>query len=36
MERGIGNVVTVWDGEVVDMAEGLASLPRDGKKVLIL
>ena len=26
----------MWDGEVAGMAEGLASLPRDGRKVLKL
>ena len=36
VECGIGEVATVWDGEVAGMAEGLASLPRDGRKVLIL
>ena len=36
VECGIGEVATVWDGQVAGMAEGLASLPRDGRKVLIL
>ena len=35
VECGIGNVATVWDGEVVGMAEGLASVRR-GMRVLIL
>ena len=35
VECGIGNVVTVWDGEFAGMAEGLASLLRGGR-VLIL
>ena len=26
----------MWDGEVAGMAEGLASLPHDGRKLLIL
>ena len=26
----------MWGGEVAGMAEGLASLPRDGRKLLIL
>ena len=36
VECGIGDVATVWDREVAGMAEGLARLPRDGRKVLIL
>ena len=35
MECGVGDLVTVWDGEVAGMAEGLASLPRGGR-VLVL
>ena len=35
MEAGIGNVATVWDGEVADMAGGLARVGQE-KKVLIL
>ena len=33
---GVGEVATVWDGEVAGMAEGLASLPCVGRRVLIL
>ena len=35
VECGIGNVATVWDGEVAGMAGGLAKVRRE-KKVLIL
>ena len=35
VERGIGNLATVWDGEVAGMAGGLARV-RPEKKVLIL
>ena len=35
VESGIGNVATVWDGEVAGMAGGLARV-RQEKKVLIL
>ena len=37
VECGIGNVATVWDGEVAGMAEGLAKVRQGGeRKVLIL
>ena len=36
VECGIGDVATVWDGEVAGMTEGLAMLPHDGRKVLVL
>ena len=32
----MGAAATVWDGEVAGMAEGLARLPCDGKKAVIL
>ena len=35
VESGIGNVATVWDGEVAGMASGLARV-RQEKKVFIL
>ena len=35
VENGIGNVATVWGGEVAGMAGGLAKVRRE-KKVLIL
>ena len=35
VECGIGDVATVWDGEVAGMTEGIARLPHDGRKVLI-
>ena len=35
MENGIGNVATVWNGEVAGMTGGLARVRRE-KKVLIL
>ena len=37
VEQGIGNVATVWDGEVAGMAGGLAKIRQGGEqKVLIL
>ena len=36
VERGIGDIATVWDGKVAGMAEGLARLLRGGGRVLIL
>lgn len=37
VECGIGNVATVWDGEVAGMAGGLAKVRQGGEqKVLIL
>ena len=36
VECGVGTMATVWDSEVAGMVEGLARLPRDGRRVLIL
>lgn len=30
---GVGAVATVWDGEVAGIAEGLAKMPGNGKRV---
>ena len=33
---GVGDIANVWDGEMNGMAVGLARLPRDAGRVLIL
>ena len=36
VECGVGDLATVWDGEIAGMAEGIARVPRDGRKALVL